>query len=89
MNKEEIIRMAREAGVAGVTVWNDEEQVDVLHPDLECFAALVAAAEREACAKICEQLQIPNVIYGAHPDYVDGKLMAVEQCADAIRARGQ
>ena len=58
--------------------------------EIEKFAALVAAAEREACAKVCESLEIPHpdTIEGLHPDYVDGKRMAVMQCAAAIRARG-
>ena len=56
--------------------------------EIEKFAALVAAAEREACAKVCESLEIPDTIEGSHPDYVDGKRMAVMQCAAAIRARG-
>ena len=45
MNREDIIRMAREAGL----FVHKEVQ-----PELERFAALVAAAEREACAKLLE-----------------------------------
>lgn len=46
MKREDIIRMAREA---------DAEHDDVrVTPFLERFAALVAAAEREACAKVCD-----------------------------------
>jgi hypothetical protein len=46
--KEDITRMAREAG-GGTTWWP-------LHTDtLERFAALVRADEREACAKVCEK----------------------------------
>ena len=41
------------------------------------FAALVAAAEREACAKMCERLPAQQDI-----DVRD-------QCAAAIRARGE
>ena len=53
MNKDDIIRMAREAGFEsnslGLTYTSG------LLPDLlERFAALVAAAEREACAGISE-----------------------------------
>ena len=44
--------------------------------------------ERDACAKVCESLEIPDPIEGAHPDYVDGTRMAVMQSAAAIRARG-
>ncbi len=49
MNRDDIIRMAQEAGkseswVTGKTIW----------PFVERFAELVAAAEREECAKVCE-----------------------------------
>ena len=43
MDEEEIIRMAREAGLV---------MYDYSDPSLERFANLVAAAEREACAVI-------------------------------------
>jgi hypothetical protein len=46
MNREDIIRMAREAG------WDDHHcQFDTR---IERFAALVAAAEREGCANVVE-----------------------------------
>ncbi len=45
MNKDDIIRMAREAGL-----W--PSVTDILLDELERFANLVAAAEREACAQI-------------------------------------
>ena len=44
MTKEDIIRMAREAGIRDCTCNGD-------FGCLERFAALVSAAEREACAK--------------------------------------
>jgi hypothetical protein len=48
MTREDIIRMAQEAGISTgghpMNPWN------VYPSDLEAFAALVAAAEREACA---------------------------------------
>jgi len=43
MNREDIIRMAKEAGVTAERV-----------RDLVNFATLVASAEREACAKMLE-----------------------------------
>jgi hypothetical protein len=55
MSKQDIIRMAREAklniGPAGMgqTVWGGDA-------DLERFAALVAAVERERAAKVCEDV---------------------------------
>ena len=47
MKREDIIRMAREAG-------KDISQEHGLVPFLERFAKLVAAEEREACAEACE-----------------------------------
>jgi hypothetical protein len=60
MNRDEIIRMAREAG------WRVDSEGEVLEGDgwhiqtdiVERFAELVAAAEREACAKVVEQAGI-------------------------------
>ena len=84
MNKEDIIRMAREAELiceeTAQTQWKEEYD---LTPILERFAVLVASAEREACAKLCEEMRT----------YV-GRNNAVTQssaqdCATAIRARGQ
>ena len=43
---KDIIRIAREAGL-----FTHKE----VQPELERFANLVAAAEREACAKVCEE----------------------------------
>jgi hypothetical protein len=74
MKKEDIIRMAKECGNwSGQTV----EMNDV---GLERFAKLVAAAEREACAKVCDEIanKPSNVVLGVALD-----------CAAAIRARGE
>jgi hypothetical protein len=49
------------------------------HKDLEHFAALVAAAEREACAKVCDVLAV-------HPEYASD---ITKVAAQAIRARGE
>ena len=46
---------------------------------LERFAALVAAAERGACAEICESVNSLHDYYGDRVELV---------CAEAIRARG-
>ena len=48
MTRDDIIRMAREAG------WTGPEENVTYVAMLERFANLVAAAEREACAKVCE-----------------------------------
>jgi hypothetical protein len=55
MTKDDILRMAREAGgsfeeLPLCDAWLFYEEY------LERFAALVAAAEREACAKVCENI---------------------------------
>ena len=65
MDREDIIRMAQEAGFL--------PQANPVMPQLlERFAALVASAEREACAKVCE----------------DSVEYAGDTLAEAIRARG-
>ncbi len=54
-----------------------------------------ADAEREACAKVCEQLHISNKKFEVshdncleeYNDYLEGKYMAVLLCASAIRER--
>ena len=55
MTKEDIIRMAREAGIEAEadTLCRYEGFVE----PLERFAVLVAQHEREACANICEEEQ--------------------------------
>jgi hypothetical protein len=77
MNKEDIIRMAREAGMAGF-----DGTVHAMF-QLERFAVLVAEAENEACAKVCESMRT----------YVDRHNAVIQSsatdCAAAIRARGQ
>ena len=50
MTSEDIIRMAREAGL----LTEDEAWVSPYQEAMERFAALVAAHEREACAKAVE-----------------------------------
>lgn len=70
MNREEIIKMARESGIS--KPWDQEP---VKWETLERFAALVAAAEREACAKFIEDHD-PS-------DHLAATIAAV------IRSRGQ
>jgi hypothetical protein len=74
MTEKEIVRLAKEA-----ELW--------LHSDrkyeaVKKFAELVAAAEREACAKVCDDMSGPIEIYNpAYVHYIG--------CAKTIRARGQ
>ena len=68
MDREDIIRMAREAGLA---YGSDEKPLG----SVTRFTALVAAAEREECAKVCDGMDHNGVMIAA-------------DCAAAIRARG-
>jgi len=54
MNAEDIIRMAREAGYS----FERADYAAIHLPRLTAFAGLVAAAEREECAKVVEQAGI-------------------------------
>ena len=69
MTRDEIILMADASGIAYYGMGKDRDKF--LHY-LEAFANLVAAAERETCAKVAD----------GWPDY------DVQGLADAIRARG-
>jgi len=42
------------------------------------------AAALEDAAKVCGDFDIPDIVEGAHPDYVEGKRMAVAQIAHKI-----
>ena len=96
MTREDIIRMAREAGLPifdAVAVANDPAEqamadivTKVWHDSAERFAALVAAAEREACAKVCDGKVEAEYATGK----VDHNEMAwAKSCAIDIRARGK
>ena len=74
MTKEEIIEMARQAGVEDSNEYNHLVCTEV---ELIAFAKLVAEHEREACAKVCEEYAI-----GLERNYS-------EIIADKIRAKGQ
>jgi hypothetical protein len=84
MTREDIIRMARQAEDYADTIYEKGEY----HPGwLEVrdthFAALVAAAEREACARVCDKRGEQSRVDGWYRQS-DAEL----RCADAIRARG-
>jgi hypothetical protein len=71
MTQDDIIRMAQEAGFAE---WHGTDDVRFVLV-IERFFQLVAAHEREECAKVCEELADQ---FHAH----------AADCAAAIRARG-
>lgn len=84
MTQDEIIEMAREARLPNS---------DLYHGNLKTFAKLVAAKEREACAILCDNR------CSFYWNWQEGNLQkheenrhyakASEECADAIRARGE
>ena len=86
MNRQEIIQMAKEAGLDldGENIFSpkSDPQVDVHIADLEVFANLVASAEREACANSMAKIVMI-------PTYTHGALVKLSDVVNAIRARGQ
>jgi hypothetical protein len=72
MTRDDIMALANQA--AGQH-WMDEAHI-------QRFAALVAAAEREACAKVCDELVTHTQARG-HGDAT----LAAFSCAATIRAR--
>ena len=77
MTQGEIIRMALEVGVKEYGPLTRNWSFGL--SQLKRFAALVAAHEREACAKVCDELQNDAVA-----KYFDAN---AGECAAAIRAR--
>jgi hypothetical protein len=81
-----IIEMANESGLVYYGMGKDRARF--MH-HLEAFAALVAAAaradEREACAKVCDDLPPPEGYSIVEISFWDITSLA---CGDAIRARG-
>jgi len=79
----DIMRMAREAEIPGS--WD----LNWFDPYLERFAALVAAHEREECAKLCEEQMKAYMSSQYTTDPLGGfrERFAAERCAAAIRAR--
>jgi hypothetical protein len=74
MTKDDIIRMAQEAGLV---------MYDYSDPSLERFAALVAAAEREACAQIAHDTYEGFGVDAKGVDFVKQQIMR------QIKERGQ
>lgn len=83
MEREQIIRMAREAGA--VFPADGSYHCFEVPGTLERFAALVAAAEREACAKVAE-----GWTYLPEENFTKAQIVKnmSETIAHYIRARG-
>jgi hypothetical protein len=81
MNREDIIRMAREAGIANSWDLNWQDKI------IERFAELIAKHEREACAKLCDN-RVTAYQY-ATDVWAQEHIDEARHLAKAIRARGQ
>ena len=77
---QELIDMARQAGITMSSQYGAQWEANT--EDLEAFAALVAAAEREACARVCDVITEKNTWWDIN------EIEAAEECAAEIRARG-
>ena len=81
MKEDEIIEMAKEAGIAiyGGMIWiNDDDATQ----ELEAFAKLVAAKERVACWNILFD-------YAGRDDLTLENESLLKHLADLIKARGE
>ncbi len=81
MNRDDITRMAREAGAdrnSDFSDWSFEDK------DLERFFHMAQAAEREACAKTIDEMHL----YG-FDDVREFEIATLQDAAKAIRARSQ
>jgi len=74
MNRDDVIRMADDADLGGLGVHGDYIFFQPGTAGLERFAALVAAHERKACAKVCKD--------------ADAEIADAEILAERILARG-
>lgn len=74
MTQDDIIRMAWEAGLERED--DDSGEWSAYDDELLKFARKIAAAEREACAQICDRLATEVDTYPS-------------ECAADIRARGE
>jgi len=79
MEQDEIIEIARQAGLEDTDFPFDEWEPVELIAFAKLVAERTAAKEREACAKVCESLF----------DLEDDSCDEAEKCAEAIRARAQ
>ncbi len=82
MTRDDTIRMAREAQMPYYYRTGQVTNIE----QLERFAELVAAAEREACALLCENMTLE---WADQPSIAQAELATLMDCALAIRNRGQ
>ena len=76
MTRDEIIRLANEVGYPLVSIGGNP----YIPPLLAALLEAAVEAEREACAKLCEEFEDATDRLNRPSGY---------ECADAIRARGE
>ena len=88
MTREDIIKAMGESGVGTMLLG---VQHDKAVERLTRFAALVFTAEREACAKACDEASLRFHALWEKFEYSEDQSMSIaaSQCAAAIRARSQ
>ena len=93
MTRDDIIRMALDAHLLNYVDLETPRRyfirADADVEEVERFAALVAAAEREACAKACEeeQFELTEDVSGKNGlQHFDA---GCRSCAEMIRKRGE
>ena len=83
MTKEDAIRMALQAGAKPSSNPEKWDIFEISNTSLERFAELIAAQEREECAKVCDGME-------AKAEGTECcKWPTPKDCAEAIRARGE
>ena len=88
MTRDDIIRMAYEVS-DGVLSYDAEGRWILSEQEVIRLTALVAASEREACAKVCEaeQFELTQDVAGKNGlQHFDA---GCRSCAEMIRARGE
>lgn len=85
MTRDDMVKVARECGI-GLAYGRES---------IERFYTFVAAAEREACAKVAENTYDRQIVWYPKGHYIDPNNLGdinkavAEGCAAAIRARGE
>jgi hypothetical protein len=90
MTRDEIVQIAWDVGILMRSHQSQDEPTK-----LERFAERIAAAEREACAKVAEITYDKQIVWYPKGHYIDPNSLGdinkavAEGCAAAIRARGE
>jgi hypothetical protein len=79
LNKDDLVKMVKEAGF--YKLQGSKSALYALNQEhMEKFANLIAAAEREACAEVCDTYDVAEDVNSCD---------TAESIAAAIRARGK